>query len=475
MTTYIPSYIALDEPELRFHSTEREYCSINPIEGLLSWGPYDASIPGYLRPNPLRLAILSPERSFTAISMHLHKLKQEVKHVSRDEYVVDWPGFCHVFQTKVEVPSQPDERLVQIIPEHAADEAKQSSEPEVAFLSILKRYLQSLQPLRHEFDVLVIYIPDQWRDFRERKEVNYDFDLHDALKVFGAPNNLKIQIVEEHSLRYPNQARVMWWLALALYVKGNGIPWKLADPCSHTAFVGLSYGISNQVASRRIIMGCSQVFDEHGEGLKFLLYPVESPIFRGKNPFMSREDARRLFGKVREIYQDANGERPRRVVVHKTTHFTTDEMNGIATALSGIEELELLQIQQDTRWRAIAFDQMRNAVSYFPVKRGTVIPLDRYTFLLWSQGDMDRIVGPNRHYYQEKRGIPAPLVVRRFRGRAPLEQMATEVLKLTKMNWNNHQLYDRLPVTITFSSLLAKIAKQVRRMWRVPYDFRFFM
>lgn len=475
MTTYLPSYVPIDEPRLRFHSTEQQYCSINPMEGLLGWGPYDASIPGYLHPNPLRLAILSPKRSFTAISTYLQKLAREVQHTSRDEYVIDWPGFRHVFQTNIEIPSQPDDHLVQIVPESAADEARRSPQPEVTFLDKLKRHLQLLLPLRHEFDVLIIYIPDRWVDFRERKEPNYHFDLHDALKVFGAPNNLKIQIVEERSLRYPDQARVMWWLALALYVKGNGIPWKLAEPCPGTAFVGLSYGISNPVAGQRIIMGCSQVFDEHGEGLKFLLYPVESPIFRGKNPFMSREDARRLFGKVRDIYQDANGERPRRVVVHKTTHFTADEMKGIATALSGIEEIELLQIQQDTRWRAIAFDQMRKAISYFPVKRGTVIPLDRYTFLLWTQGDTEGIAGPNRHYYQEKRGIPAPLVIRRFRGKAPLEQVASEILKLTKMNWNNHQLYDRLPVTITFSSLLAKMAKQVERMWRVPYDFRFFM
>jgi hypothetical protein len=222
-------------------------------------------------------------------------------------------------------------------------------------------------------------------------------------------------------------------------------------------------------------MGCSQVFDEHGEGLKFILYPVESPIFRGKNPFMSREDARRLFGMIRDIYQDVNGKIPQKVVVHKTTHFTADEMNGIATALSGIEEIELFQIQQETHWRSIAYDHVQNTISGFPVKRGTVIPLDRFTFLLWTQGDMVGIAGGNRHYYQEKRGIPAPLMIRRFRGKAPLEQVACDVLRLTKMNWNNHQLYNRLPVTITFSSRLSQIAKQIQQVWRVPYDFRYFM
>jgi hypothetical protein len=476
MATFVPAYVEIKEPRLRFHSTEEEYCSINPIEGLNAWGPYDASIPGYLRPNPLRVAILSPEKSFAPVVRFLEKLAKEgVPHTSSDEYVVDWPGFRHIFQTNLEFPTRLDERLVEIVPEDAADEAQKSSQPEIAFLEGLKKHISVLLPIRHEFDVLLIHIPTRWAMFRERRDLGYHFDLHDALKVFSAPNNLIIQLVEEDSFSYQDQARVMWWLALALYVKGRGIPWKLADPSPGTAFVGLSYGISNTVASKRIILGCSQVFDENGEGLKFLLHPVESPIFRGKNPFMSREDARRLFGKVRDIYQDVNGARPQRVVVHKTTHFTRDEMDGIATALSGIEEIELLQIQQDTGWRAIAYDGSRNLVSNFPVKRGTALPLDRYTFLLWTQGDIAGISAKGRHYYQEKRGIPAPLVIRRFRGSRPLEQVASEILRLTKMNWNNHQLYNRLPVTITFSDELSEIAKQVQQVWRVAYDFRHFM
>jgi hypothetical protein len=475
MTTYIPSYVQIEEPKLRFHATENHYCSVSPIEGLSSWGPYDASVPGNLRPNPLRVAILSPEKSFAEVMSFLGRLTQKIPHASKDEYVTDWPGFRHVFQTNIEFPSHINDRLVQIVPESAAEVARQSTVAEVSFLESLKKHIRALLPIRHEFDILIIHIPDRWADFRERKGAEYYFDLHDSLKVFSAPNNLKIQIIEERAFRYFDQARVMWWLALALYTKAEGIPWKLADPSPETAFVGLSYGISNAKHRQRIIMGCSQVFDEQGEGLKFLLYPVESPVFRGKNPFMSREDARRLFGMIRDIYQDVNGRRPQRVVVHKTTHFTADEMNGIATALSGIEEIELVQILQDTQWRSIAYDQARNTVSRFPVKRGLVVPLDRYSFLLWTQGDVVGIAGLGRHYYQEKRGIPTPLVIRRFRGKSTSEQIATEVLRLTKMNWNNHQLYNRLPVTVTFSSELSQIAKQIEQVWRVPYDFRYFM
>jgi len=43
------------------------------------------------------------------------------------------------------------------------------------------------------------------------------------------------------------------------------------------------------------------------------------------------------------------------------------------------------------------------------------------------------------------------------------------------MNWNNHQVYNRRPVTLTFSDELSDIAKQVQKIWKNAYDFRYFM
>ena len=475
MRTWTYDYVELPEPQLRFHSQEKRYVSPNPIEGLKAWGPYDGSIPGALRPHPVRLAIVCPENGFGAISGHLQKLQRPMKSHTSDEYVEDWPGFHPVFRANIEIPDRPDHPLVLRVPDEEIREARHSPEPEVAFLELLKRHIGTLVPRRHEFHVVIIYIPDGWAAFRGGREAGYDYDLHDALKVYGAPNNLFFQLVNDKSLRNTDQARVLWWLALALYVKAGGIPWKLDEAADGTAFVGLSYGISN-ARQQRIVMGCSQVFDENGEGLRFLLYPLESPaIMRGKNPFLAQEDARRLFSRVRDIYQGANGRTARRVVVHKTTHFTREEMDGIALALAGVEDVELLQIQQATDWRAIAFDQRRNDVHMFPVKRGTVVPLDPYAFLLWTQGNVLGVARNGRSYYQEKNSIPRPLMVRRFRGSAPIEQVAGEILRLTKMNWNNHQLYDVLPVTIKFSNELSAIAKQVHQSWQQPYDFRYFM
>ena len=79
------------------------------------------------------------------------------------------------------------------------------------------------------------------------------------------------------------------------------------------------------------------------------------------------------------------------------------------------------------------------------------------------------------NYYQGKRGIPAPLLIRRFRGTDPIEMTVRDILSLTKMNWNGGELYKTLPVTLDFSKRLSKYAKQAETLQAIPYDFRFFM
>src|SRR5687768_15420109 len=107
MPTLLSPYILIKEPELSFHATESDYHSANPIQGLNAWGPFDASVPGCLRPNPLRLAVLCPERAFTQTVTFLKRVMNGVQKLpdSKDEYVTDWPGFRQVFQTNIEFPT----------------------------------------------------------------------------------------------------------------------------------------------------------------------------------------------------------------------------------------------------------------------------------------------------------------------------------------------------------------------------------
>ncbi len=54
-------------------------------------------------------------------------------------------------------------------------------------------------------------------------------------------------------------------------------------------------------------------------------------------------------------------------------------------------------------------------------------------------------------------------------------RILSDVLGLTKMNWDNDGLYDRLPVTLYYAQVLAKTVRRMPQIESRPYQFRYFM
>ena len=102
------------------------------------------------------------------------------------------------------------------------------------------------------------------------------------------------------------------------------------------------------------------------------------------------------------------------------------------------------------------------------------IKLDDYSALLWVHGSATAL-NPRLKYFKGKRRIPAPLVVKRHAGRTPLQELAREILGLSKMNWNTFDLYARLPATLESSGEIAKIGSLLQRFGAASYDYRLFI
>mgnify|MGYP005954836993 CR=1 FL=1 len=60
-------------------------------------------------------------------------------------------------------------------------------------------------------------------------------------------------------------------------------------------------------------------------------------------------------------------------------------------------------------------------------------------------------------------------------GKTSIEDVASDILKFTKMNWNGAELYKTLPVTIDFSKRLSIMGKQLEELGSNAYDFRYFI
>ena len=271
------------------------------------------------------------------------------------------------------------------------------------------------------------------------------------MKAHCVPRGITSQFLNEHTLSEEQQCRVWWWLSLALYVKSMRTPWVLDDLDSDTAFVGLGFSIDRKASrDRHVVLGCSHIYNSRGEGLQYRLTKVEDPTIRRGNPFMSRGDARVVGDTIRQLFYEAKMKLPSRVVVHKRTHFLRDEREGLLEGLGGVDEVDMLEINVDAALRYVSsvaksgrgFDE-----DNYPVDRGSVVKLDPHTSLLWVHG-VAAALSPRFKYYQGKRRIPAPLMVRRHAGKSDLNLVCSEILGLSKMDWNNFDLYTKLPSTV---------------------------
>jgi hypothetical protein len=161
-------------------------------------------------------------------------------------------------------------------------------------------------------------------------------------------------------------------------------------------------------------------------------------------------------------------------VLHKRTHFTTDEREGLADGLSGVKHIDMLEIQIDNALRYVASAPGGNGDDNYPVRRGTAMKLDDFTALLWVHGATTALHSSYK-YFQGKRRIPAPLTVRRHAGRTDLQQLAEEILGLSKMNWNTFDLYTKLPATVHSSNEIARIGALLQRFGAASFDYRLFI
>ena len=473
MSSRIQSHIAFPEPLLAFHPDRASDRETHPLRGLLRFGPHSKG----LVPDPIRVATIAPHSESGRLYDFMKQLNSSHQPIERREYLPEWPGFHRVFglhmkgaggACHVELDSSVER------------EFQDSSTPHIVLADRLVRAVQALETRRSEFDVLFIYLPLRWEGGFKGKAGD-DFDLHDHLKAATAARRLPIQIVrEDKAISYPCRASVMWRVGLALYAKAGGVPWKLADVDPETAYIGISYAVRPMESDRpRFVTCCSQVFDAEGSGLEFVAYDAHEIDLQRDNPFLSRTEMFRVMTRSLDLYRRRHaGRTPRRVMVHKTSEFKREEIDGCMEALHLCEAVDLIQIVENVGWRGVRIDAQngatKGAAAGFPVSRGTLVGLGQRDSLLWTHGDV-RGISDRGAYFQGSRSTPEPLRLVRFAGHGAWDDTARAILALSKMDWNNDALYDPLPVTLGYSKVLARVVKRMRGLGSAPYQFRFFM
>ncbi|NUM73085.1 SIR2 family protein [candidate division KSB1 bacterium] len=476
--------IEVPEPKLLFaNRSGTQYArDSHPLRGLHSNRPFDFALSSHGLAPSIRLGVVCPEREGQLLSRYLCQSAQvHQPNKTEKDYLIDYPGFQSAFGIPLEIP-RPGDAAWAVCPEPKTGGSPKASSLELA--KLITRSIDSVVAVEKPHVVLV-FIPNRWSAWRDYRDEQEYFDLHDFVKAYCVQKGVATQFLEEHTLSSGQQCRVWWWLTVALYAKAMRTPWVLEALDPNTAFVGLGFTIDRYAAKgQHIVLGCSHLFNAQGEGLQFRLSKIENPMILGRNPHMSYDDARRVAETIRQLFFESQFRLPPRVVVHKQTRFLDEEKKGLLDGLSGVGEVDLLEINTDASLRYVSsvlnykgengqkkqvFDE-----DNFPVRRGTAVLLENRCALLWSHGATDAVI-QGWKYFQGKRHIPAPLLLRRHAGSADLELLASEILGLSKMDWNSADMYSKLPATICSSRQIARIGAKLERFGPISYDYRLFM
>jgi len=301
--------------------------------------------------------------------------------------------------------------------------------------------------------------------------------FHDVLKAEGMRLCVPIQMVRPStytgerkkskgrrasSAPLQDEATRAWNLHTALYYKAGGVPWRLLRNASDlaTCFVGVSFYRS--IEGDRLLTSVAQVFNERGEGV--IVKGAQAQLSKDdRQPHLSEEDAHLLLKDAVDVYRKEHRTSPARLVVHKTSKMTDGEVRGFRAAAEEhkIDAVELASVKR-------SLTRLFREGTYPPL-RGTFLRLQNSTGLLYLRGSV--------HFFETYPGmyVPRPLEFFVAHAETTMEQLAREMLSLSKLNWNNTQFDGGEPITVRAARRVGDILKCVPEGGAVQPSFRFYM
>ena len=206
----------------------------------------------------------------------------------------------------------------------------------------------------------------------------------------------------------------------------------------------------------------AQMFLSTGDGIVFkgAVGPWYSET---DNSFQLRKDkAAELMGLVVKAYTEAHGRPPNELFIHGKTWFGADEWAGFASTVPQETKLVGIRIRRQTEIKLFRYGSR-------PVLRGTAIIVSERSAYLWTTGFIPRLdTYPGRE-------VPNPLTVDIVKGDADMQLVLSDLMGLTKLNFNSAGFSDGLPVTLRFADLVGEILTAGPNDAVAPLPFKFYI
>lgn len=504
----------IEEPDLIFGYKGEEK---DPRLGLKRYGPYFSPSEPAPSPSQVRVGIIGSGDTLTLTRQILEMLSGAIRSDESNRWLYpDFPGFSVKTRIKSEIVNADhwNKTLTQVeidtvigvvdVNERIATAsnlfinkltavAMEDDHPQVVicalpwvieeYCGISKRTRGAKRPRFTEAEKAAAelrtkhqsFLSDWGLDFEEPQEPEAeserDYDLHNSMKGKAMKPAIPIQLLRESTARaildYPkstfatrqNPATFAWNFSTALYYKANGKPWRLAKLVPGTCYVGIAFYRNLRNPNLSIETSMAQIFTHSGEG--FVLRGSDVVVDEEtKEAHLSEAQSEQLMRDVIGKYTLKVGAGPSRMVIHKTSQFNEGEAAGFHRAIGGIPT-DFVAIRRSTPIRFLR-------VGEYPVLRGTGIQLTSREYLLFTGGHTPRI----RTYPGHR--IPEPLHIV-HEGDSDAKLVCSEILGLTKLNWNTTSFSTYRPITLEFARRVGDILSELPEDAPVQDHYRFYM
>lgn len=475
------------EPSLEFRFTQK---SVDPKVGLSVFGPYDTDIPSH--PKNISYGVVGTQTGINLATKFITLVRSPIFSETASRNARLWPafpGFQAVFNASVaDRPTRffelNDSKLI---------EASTNLDPNRRAYEVVNLYLEGINHLvqsEDPIDVIVCSVPNiisrncrpkshvsegtgERVPFRERRlraegqldlfrtyEVEmyrYSVDFRRQLKARAMEFRVPTQIILESTLKTheplgqfdPRGASPLsdraWNVCTTLYYKAGGKPWRLSTARDGVCYVGIVYRKTDATIGNKTACCAAQMFLDTGDGV----------VIRGEfGPWFSpntgqfhidRRAAQALLTKVLDTYGLLEGKPLREVFLHYRASIDDEEHDGFKSACPSNIKLVCIRVRREEDESRLYREGTR------PVIRGAFLEINPRRGYLWTTGF--------KPFYGTYDGweTPVPLRIDIEYGSESIKQVATDILGLTKLNFNECKYGDANPVTIGFSDAVGEV------------------
>lgn len=500
----------IPEPSLIFGDGKTH---IDPKLGLTLYGPLRTSEGKLSSPLSINVGIIGTGKTVGLAKQFLHRLSNKVESENKDPFQnPTFPGFKQAFDCEIIVP----DATIAIIPQKKIDDLFNYAVFEDKVVYTVDLFIQQIESLKEvipKSDVVLCALPqeivdycvvkrkkggeivkkttkkedkfvDKLRHFQEVKQTyldNFEEEVNRileqkihtsnfwrSLKAKAMKYDMPTQIVWPSTLTPSNELKIRrrqedsstaWNIAVALYYKGSGFPWTMTRMRKDTCYIGISF-FKDRLSMNKMRTSMAQIFTYTGEGLILRGDEFEWDIKNGRAPHLDEQSAESLLNNAIELYEKRMGEKPIRVVVHKSSKYWEDEKKGFEKALDSISQHDLVAFGR----RGIRFFRY----GQYPPLRGTVIKTGDNSFLLYTRGYIPYLrTYPGAH-------VPLPLDIIELHGDSDPQTVLSEILALSKMNWNSAEFSLAQPITILFSKRVGDVMANIDEK-NLKHEYLYYM